>query len=238
LPRLPPQSRAKHVRRIRPRQRRGLEDCALHGFVVGPHAARLAQLYVDDLARGQLHDVEYGLGIALQVGRDNDIAADLGLDAADVIGVRFGMRRVGRGFLLCLTLALGLRLQRFGFPCLALARIGEALLLLQFLVCVLLFLLLAVVLSLLFLESLLLFLERDVGLRLLDRRRWFWRFRLGWLGLGRLRFGCLGLGRFGRYCRLDSCHRGGRVELRGHRLGQPVLPIDTDDEEQQERDVN
>ena len=73
-------------------QRRRLDDRALHRFVVGAHAARFAQLHVDDLPGRQLHDVENRLRIAGDVGRQDDVALDLGLDAADVSVERLGLR--------------------------------------------------------------------------------------------------------------------------------------------------
>src|SRR5271165_6042077 len=160
---------AKHVRGVGPWQRRGLDDGALHGFIVSAYSARLAELYVDDLASGQLDDVEYGLRIALHVGRNNHIAPDLGLDAADVIGVRLGPRCVRCGLLLDLALTLGLRLQRLGLARLAVASLSKALFL-QLLLCVLFFLF-ALALCLFLLKTLLLFLKSDVRLGLLGRRR-------------------------------------------------------------------
>jgi hypothetical protein len=78
-------------------QRRRFQDPALHGVVIGAHAARLAQLDVDDLAGRQLHDVEDRLGIADDVGRQVDVTADPAADLVDPVELRLVARRPGGG---------------------------------------------------------------------------------------------------------------------------------------------
>jgi len=104
----------------------------LHSLIVSANPARLAELHVDDFAGGELHDVEHRFRIARHVGWKDDVAPNLRLDAANVVGVRLCARRVHGHLLLCPLLALRLGPQRFGFARLSLSSLGESLLLLAF----------------------------------------------------------------------------------------------------------
>src|SRR6185295_7180388 len=78
----------EQVGRYRLGQRRRFQDPTLHGVIVGAHPTRFAQLDVDDLAGGQLHDVEDRFGVADDVRRQVDVAANPAADLVDPVELR------------------------------------------------------------------------------------------------------------------------------------------------------
>jgi hypothetical protein len=108
-----------------------MTDRALTALVVRAHALEAPQHGVDDLAGRQLDEFEDRLGIAVHVGRQDDVALHLRLDASNVVCLRAGSCRRLRILLriaYCFF-ALGLGLQFRRLACLPLACLGDALLL-------------------------------------------------------------------------------------------------------------
>src|SRR5512134_1252326 len=248
-----PQVAHEQLRLRRPRQRRGFQDRALPRVVERAVAARARELHAQHFAGRQERDVELRLRVPGQVGRQDDVRADLRLDLvlprvqrgriADGHPPGLGqLRRGGRELAVQLVLhALAGLLLRAALvddfllaPLLLLLRAELLLLLLLGLLALLpLGLFLPPLLRLLLLLPLLL--ERDVGLRRglrfdLRLRR---RFRLG---RRRLRLDAGRRGRLGRPRLLDR--RQLAPQLGHHRVGLLRLPADPEEEHREERDVH
>src|SRR5579871_5645891 len=85
----------EQARRVRLRQRGGLKDSALDGVVITFVAARFYELRLpEDLSSGQQRHFEDRFRVADDVGRQQDVAADLGADLVGPGGERAARHEV------------------------------------------------------------------------------------------------------------------------------------------------